>query len=242
MAALCLLLAALPASAQAPQVLYNARITTNFANSSTSVYAKPDKDSAELARYNPGHPIQIVEVLPNYVGILLGGRVGWVLRHRIMDPVPVDPRNTPRFGTVFNRYFATVEGDVPVRAEPDSGSKALITLTRGAKIAFLDISDGWARTIFKRQYGYVDTRLLPELEMTAPTEEAGTEDIPIAVYNSFYDISDNENNINRISNLKVGAARMSRTLQPGEKLDFNGDVGPFSEKNGFKPAGGLVDG
>ena len=35
--------------------------------------------------------------------------------------------------------------------------------TWSADLAWLDVTDGWARTIFKRQYGFVDIRLLPEL-------------------------------------------------------------------------------
>lgn len=242
LAAMMISVLILPAYAAGNKVLYTARISTYFPSSTTLVYAKPDKDSAVLASYKPGLPIQIVDVQPNYVGILLGNKVGWVLRHRIMDPVAVDFENTPRFGTAFNQYFATVGKDVPVKASPDEDSETLITLTRGAMIGFLDVTDGWARTIFKRQYGFVDTRLLPELMMVAQSEEAGTDEIPIAVYNSFYDISENENNINRINNLVVGGERMSRTIEPGQTLDFNNEVGPFTARNGYKPAGGLVDG
>ncbi len=242
LAALLVLLSVLPALAAGKKVLYTAKISTYFPNSTTLVYAKPDKDSAVLANYQPGQAIQIVDVQPNYVGILLGSRVGWVLRHRIMEPVAVDFKNTPRFGTAFNRFFAVIGEDVSVKASPDSDSETLITLTRGAMIGFLDVTDGWARTIFKRQYGYVDTRLLPELMMVAQSEEDGTSEIPIAVYNSFYDISENENNANRINNLIVGGERMSRMIEPGQSLDFNNEVGPFTAKNGYKPAGGLVDG
>lgn len=228
--------------AEAPKVLYEAYITRYFPNSVTNVYTQPDLNSAVLVTYKPGQAIKIVAVEPNYVGILVGSSIGWVLRHRIMEPVAVDFQNTPRFGTVFNRYFATAEKEVTVKAEPDPDSQTLITLKKGAQIGFLDVTDGWARTIFKRQYGYVDTRTLPELQMVAPTEDAGTEDIPIAVYNSFYDVSDSENNIKRINNLVVGGERMSRTLNPGESLDFNKQVGPFQGRNGYMPAGALVDG
>ncbi len=242
LAALMLSAAALPARGAPPKVLYNAKVTLYFPNSTTNAYAKPDLNSQVLASYKPGQPIQIVDVQPNFVGILVDGRVGWVLRHRIMDPVAVDFESTPRFGTAVNQFFAEMGGTVEVKALPDAGSETLITLQKGALLGFLDVQDGWARMIFKRQYGYVDTRKLPELRRVAATEEAGTADIPIAVYNSFYDISDNENNHNRISNLAVGGQRMSKTLQPGQVLDFNGEVGPFTARNGYKPAGALVDG
>ena len=230
-------------SAQAgTEVLYNAKITTNFANSTTKVYAKPDKDSKVLADYKPGRAIEIVEVLPNFVGIKMGGKVGYVLRHRIMDPVALDPVNTPRFGTALNRYFATMTRETEVKAAPDSASETLITLQKGAQLGFLDVQEGWARLILIRQYGYVDTRVLVALEMVAPVENKGTADVPIAVYNSFYNIAQTESNINRMSNLAVGGERMSKVIQPGQSLDFNAEVGPFRASNGYKPAGGLVDG
>ncbi len=236
-----LLLGLTPATA-AVTVLYNAKITTNFSSSTTKVYAKPDKDSKVLADYKPGRAIEVVEVLPNFVGIKVGSKVGYVLRHRIMDPVALDPVNTPRFGTALNRYFATMNKETHVKAAPDSASETLITLQEGAQLGFLDIKDGWARLIFKRQYGYVDTRELAVLEMVAPVETDGTSDVPIAVYNSFYNIAETESNLNRISNLAVGGQRMSKVIQPGQSLDFNAEVGPFRASNGYKPAGGLVDG
>ena len=240
--ALLLSLGAVPAGAAPNRVLYTAKITVYFPNSETRVYEKPDLESKILTAYKPGRDIEVTAVEPNFVQIRLNGGYGWVLRHRIMDPVSADPQTVPRFGTAFNHYFATAERTIEVKAAPSAGSETLITLTEGAQLGFLDVSDGWARTIFKRQYGYVDTRTLGVLEMVAPTAEAGTADVPIAVYNSFYDISDNENNINRINNLVVGGRRMSRTLAPGEALDFNGQVGPFQARNGYKPAGALVDG
>lgn len=239
--ALVLLLSSMPAKAES-QVRYKGIISTYYPNSMTSVYAAPDKDSQVITTLKPGTPIQVMQVDPGYVSILINGKTGWVLRHRIMDVEPLDPASTPRYGTAINHYFATMAGEVHVKAAPDKDSETLITLKAGAQLGFLDVTDGWARTIFKRQYGYVDTRSLPELEMVAPSPEAGTSEVPIAVYNSFYNIADNESNINRISNLAVGGERMSKTLAPGQSMDFNAEVGPFRASNGYKPAGALVDG
>ena len=232
---------ALPAFA-APTVLYYAKISTLSPNSTTIVYAEADLDSKVLDNFKPGHPIQIVEVQPNFVGILMGSKVGYVLRHRIQDPVALDFKNTPKFGTALNQYFATMSQTVDIKAAPNQNSETLITLHEGAQIGFLDVDNGWARTIFKRQYGYIDTRQLAELNMVAASVEEGNEETPIAVYNSFYDISQSENNINRINNLDVGGQRMSKPLAPGQQLDFNNEVGPFRASNGYMPAGALVDG
>lgn len=223
-------------------VVYAAIITRVFGNSFTGVYTEPDTNSKMMATLNPGTPIQIFSVMPDFVGIRLGGDVGYVLRHRISDAVAIDPVSTPRFGTALNRYFATLDRDTAVRDAPDPGAEVLITLGAGTHLGFLDLSDGWARLIFKRQYGYVDTNSLPALRMVSATADAATGDIPLAVYNSFYNIATDKLNLNRINNLIVGSARMDRVMQPGETLDFNGTVGPFRASNGYLEAYALLDG
>ena len=229
------------AAATRKPVLYNARITLNYAGA-TSVYAKADKDSRVLNTFLPGHPIQVVDVLPNYLEIVYGNGTGFVLRHRTMDVVAVDPVNTSPYGVVLSRYFTTLDGEVLVKDAPDDSAKTLITLQPGAKLSFMDITDGWARLIFKRQYAYVNTLSLPDLAMVAPDEASGTGDMPIAVYTSFYNIDTNELNLNRIINLQVCSQRMDRIMQPGEVLNFNQTVGPFRPSSGYKEANGLFEG
>lgn len=245
---LCLMLAAFalitsPAQAEKKPVLYNAIITYEFPNSFSGIYAEPDSDNSRmLGTYQPGTPIEVVEVLPNYVGINYKNGVGYVLRHRIANAIAVDPVNTPRFGTAVNEYFTTLDRETLVKAAPDANSETLITMQAGTMLGFLDITDGWARLIFKRQYGYVDTRTLGELSMVAAAPEEGNSVVPIAVYNSFYNLADTEANLNRIVNLKVCGERMDRVMMPGDELDFNGTVGPFRASFGYLPAPGLVDG
>ncbi len=239
---LCTAAIAPQASAKQQKVLYKAIITYAYENSFTGIYAAPDTQSRMIGTYNPGTPIDIVDVLPGYVAINYQNGIGYVLRHRIDDVVAVDPATTPRFGTAVNQYYTTLDKVTHVKAAPDAGSETLITLQAGAKLGFLDVTDGWARLIFKRQYGYVDTKTLPELAMVAPVADAGTEDTPIAVYNSFYNIAETPSNQNRIVNLKVCGTRMDRIMQPGDVLDFNGTVGPFRANLGYLPAPGLVDG
>ena len=154
----------------------------------------------------------------------------------------LNPSNTPRYGTTVSRYYARLGRTTDVKAAPDASSQTLITLQEGAMLGLIDIVDGWAQLIYHRQYAYVNTEDLPAIAMVAPSEQAGTEDMPIAVFNSFYNIAQNEMNLNRIENLKVGCMRMDRVMAPGETLDFNDSVGPFSARNGYLKAWGLVDG
>ncbi|NLC32689.1 MAG: VanW family protein [Clostridiales bacterium] len=229
-------------------VLYKGSVTTAYGSgSATYVYPtadvqRPNSSVERIGTLKPGSSIDIVDVLPNYVEILYGNSTGFVLRMRIDNVTAVDPAATPRYGTVVSRYFTILNSEINVKSQPHANSETLITLQAGTHLGFVDISDGWARLIFKRQYGYVNTDQLPALEMVAPTVDSASGDIPIAVYNSFYNIAENEMNLNRMENLKVGSQRMDRVMLPGESLDFNGSVGPFSARNGYLKAWSLFEG
>ncbi len=238
---LCALSASASSLAQG-DVLYNAKITMNYPNSFTNVYTAPDKNSSVLGKLNPGNPVQIVEVLPAYLGIVYGGGKGYVIRARVDSVERLDYKNLPPYGVNQLKFYTTFSQDTPIYAEPNASSKVLITMHPGSMVGFIDIVDGWAYLIFKRQYGYVDTRYLNSLKTVAPEVELGDADTPVAVFNSFYKITEDEMNVNRIHNLKLGADRMSIVMQPGQQLDFNNEVGPFSISNGYLEAGALVDG
>ena len=237
-----------PAGAEEKSVLYHATVTTAYGlNSSSAVYPspdvqKPDQTTERLGLLKAGAAIDIIDVLPNYVEILYGHGTGFVLRKRIENVKTLDPVSTPRYGTTVSRYYAELDRDTPVKSAASADSETLITLGAGAYLGFIDIVDGWAQLIFHRQYAYVNTEYLSSIAMVAPVEQAGNSDTPIAVFNSFYNIADNEMNLNRIQNLIVGCMRMDRVMAPGESLDFNGTVGPFNPRNGYLTSWGLFEG
>ena len=247
---LMLVVGAVPLTSQAARkpVLYTGNITTVYGPDSTSgVYPTPDilrpkTNAKRLGTLHAGAKLEIVDVLPNYVEINYGKGTGFVLRLRVENVVALDPSTTAPYGVVTFQYWAEMSGETEVKAAPDSASDTLITLQQGAKLAFIDVTDGWARVIFKRQYGFVSTAALPDLQMVAPSLEDADKDAPLAVFNSFYDISTTEANLNRIVNLEVCGTRTDRVMQPGESLDFNRTVGPFSARNGYLQANGLFEG
>ncbi|NLD52906.1 MAG: hypothetical protein GX650_08400 [Clostridiales bacterium] len=229
-------------------VLYTAVVTMAYgADSGSGIYPtpdvqKPNQSTRRLGTLRAGSKLEVVDVLPNYVEINYKGGTGFILRKRIDKVVALDPSTTPPYGVVPFRYFSTLDKETPVMAAPDTGAEVLITLQKGARLAFIDMENGWAKLIFKRQYGYVNTALLPDLQMVAPSPEGGDSQTPIAVYTSFYNIATNDANLNRMINLEVCGQRMARVMQPGEMLDFNKTVGPFHPRYGYKTAPGLVDG
>ena len=236
------------AQAEEKPVLYRGITTTIYGmHSTTGVYfdatvQRPKPDTKRMNTLQAGTPIDIVDVLPNYVEIRQGSKTGFVLRHRIENVQPVNPATTPPYGVTAMRYYTTLDKETVVRAEAEAGADVLITLQAGTRLAFMDVNNGWAQLIFKRRYGYVNTADLPELRMPAPTMEQANDDVPLAVFNSFYDISTTGSNPNRMINLAVCGERTERVMQPGETLDFNRSVGPFNARNGYVKANSLYEG
>ena len=242
--ALCLLfsLTALPAQAAEKKaeltVIYNGIITRRFANSYTNVYEAMDSDSKVIKTMNAGNKIEIVEVTPGWVGIKLGAKsVGYVLRHRIDVTENLDPVHTPDYPIAPQEYYAVIDRDVEVKADKDRESATLSTLTAGARVSICGIEEGWAKVIHKRVWGYINTNDLAELYPVADSIEAADSLTPISVFTSFY--SDNPD---RIVNLGVCCNFISKTLQPGETMNFNNEVSPFNAANGYRLAPVLKDG
>ena len=133
--ALIILMGALPAAgAENKPVIYRGQITRVYGNDSASyVYPTPDVQSPDastkrIGTLKAGTPIDIVDVLPNYVEIKFGRGTGFVIRKRIDSVVALDPVTTPRYGTVVSRYYTTLDRETHVKAAPDPESKTLITL------------------------------------------------------------------------------------------------------------------
>ena len=218
-------------------VLYNAIITMNYPKSTTSVYAQMDRLSKILDTYRAGKRLQVTAVYPNWIEIKMGDKLGYVLRNRVDQVTPVDPVNTPPYGVEVYTYYAEITQETPVLFQPEPDAEILNVLTAGAKVALLGVENGYAKLVHKREYGYIDTRLLKEITPVAPSVELGDADTPISVFCSFY--SDNPD---RIKNLELACQRLMRVMEPGEVLLFNETVGPFTKGNGYYPAPVLTDG
>ena len=232
---LTLIMSTLPA--QAAKVLYNAIVTRNYKNSTTTVYAEMDKNSKKLVYYKPGAKLQVTAVYPGWVEVVYKNTVGYILRNRVDEVIPVDPVNTPPYGVEKYNFWAIISQDTPVLDAPDASGTQLSLLTEGAKIAIIGVENGWAKMIYHRQYAWIDTRLLDALLPVAESPEYGTDDTPISVFVSFYNTNED-----RISNLRVACGYLNRTMQTGELLDFNKSVGPFTKARGYLPAPVLIDG
>ena len=227
---------ALPAlPARAAEGLYLGEITRRFVESSTNIYAEMDKNSKVLKNVDPGFKITITGIYPQWVSIDLNGREAYVLRKRIDVLSTIDPVNTPPYPTMECAYYTEVDRTVDVKMAKDPGSDTLSTLTAGARISIVGMEDGWAKVIWCKSnnamYGYLDSRELKEIYPVSRIPESAAPGEPISTFTSFYN-----NNPDRIVNLAVTGSYISGVVQPGERVDFNGHVAPFTAGRGYRLA------
>jgi uncharacterized protein YgiM (DUF1202 family) len=234
----CLLLASSAMAESAP--LYTGQLRT-----SAPLFASPDGKSEQTAMLSAGSRVKILEVWPGWLLVRdKAARTGYVQRSRMSDTsvLPLNPTATPAYSTVPCGFLAWVSDQAAVREEPDEQAAKLTLLRQGARLALIDIQDGWARVIFHRQYGYINTNQLSEI-LPFNLAEASGDDAPIAAYTSFYKTTSDGSNFNRIVNLNVACERMAQQrLLEGDRLDFNRQIGPFSRRNGYLAANVLVKG
>lgn len=222
-------------------VLYNARLIK-----AAPLKEKPDKTLENLTILSEKEKIEILELYPDWVLIRTSKDQTGYIQRRYIDfnrVEPADPAITPKYPAILSEYISWVSQETALRTEANSDSDAIITLSPGVRLAIIGIENGWAKLIYHRQYAFVDTRHLSELLPLEPTAQNADSNAPIAAYTSFYRLSTDENNLNRILNISVANERMRPfIISPGETFDFNRDAGPYNKRAGYFPAFILVDG
>ena len=192
-----------------------------------------------------GRRVWVLELNPTFAKIRFDEDrvVGYIRRVCLEDPVIVNSFTTPPYGVDFNHFIASVSApDAPITTQPGGGD-TLITLHVGARVSFIGFQDGYGKVIYHREYGYLDSRLLGEITMVYDVPETAGTDAPIASYTSFYKISTDESNQNRMANIGVACGKLRNFFFPAfAELDFNRDMGPYKASSGYMPAGVLVDG
>lgn len=237
--ALCLLLPLFSAGAAEEPAIYTGQSRLDL-----RILAEQSTEAASLGIVPKNRTMEILKVEPYWAKIRYNGKTGYIRRSSIIDTSvkTVNPATTPPYSTVECDWLAWVAGDAPILTAPQADAEVLITMHDGARLALLDIEDGWGRLIYHRQYAYINTNALSEIQPINKTYEAGS-DAPLAAYTSFYRITTDESNINRMLNLQVACDRFTLyTLSQGDRLDFNKHIGPYSRSVGYMPANALVKG
>lgn len=241
---LCLLAVALttlsPALGQEESVaLYTAK-----ALKQTILRQEKDKESQSTGTVAESERIKIYQVDPTWVLVQgqKSGAKGYMLRDRIYTVEPVDPVNTPPYGVEKFKYIGVTTAQTKVYYEPNLAAESYVTLEPGAQIAILDIADGWGRVIRWRSYAYVDMRAIGDLVPVSYTDSPISGETPIAAYTSYYSVATHQSNVSRMLNIEVACEKLSVVFEPGEELDFNRVLGPYSKASGYEPAPILAGG
>ncbi len=169
-------------------------------------------------------------------------KIGYIKRDKIEQVEPVDPVNTPPYGTQKSTYICRTADVCHVRKSMSDEDACWVVLNPGTMLSIWRIKDGWAVVPYWRTYGYIRMEELTDLIPVSPTDTPIRADTPIAAYTSFYSMSDSDINMNRLVNIDVACQRLTRVLEPGESFDFNRMVGPYRKSNGYKKAIVLING
>ncbi|MBR6568982.1 MAG: VanW family protein [Clostridia bacterium] len=227
--------------------LYTTKIKAFTANgTSIRMRARQSNDSRVVCSIRAGKTITVYAVYPTYVLAEYNGNVGYITRTWIDENmVNLDPENNPPYGVVPHKYVATVTGDpTPVYKAPSlSADTHAIKPGIGSKVAILDFVNGFAKVIMWRSYGYIHASQLTDLVVVAQGDEPMSQETPIAAFSSFFEYNTGkEGNEGRCLNIVRSCELMTRTMQPGEELDFNAQIGPYKRSNGYHPAPVLIAG
>lgn len=226
--------------AHAAEVLYTGRLMDT-----TQVLAQPAKGADVVGIISSRYTVDILEILPDWLLVRANDITGYIQR-RSMDDTKVkilDPAVTPQYPAILSNYLGWVAEEADVLDAPSATAKVLITMQPGARLAFVAMEDGWAKLIYYRQYAYVDSRKLSELQPVYELARDADGGSPIAAFTSFYRITTDETNIGRMKNITVANERMAPlVIEPEGRFDFNKQVGPYRASSGYFPANVLVDG
>ena len=206
------------------------------------LYSDRSTDSKPVVQLKDSAKVEIL-----YVGIMwciarYNDTLGYIKRDKIAYVTPVDPVNTPPYGVQKSTYVATAKNNVHVRKSMSTQDDSWVVLNPGTMLSIWRVQDGWGIVPYMRHYGYIDMTELTDLITVSPTDDPLSADTPIAAYTSYYKMVQTEINKGRIINISVACQRLSRVMEPGEKLDFNKNVGPYRRSTGYQPAWVLVNG
>ncbi len=195
-----------------------------------------------LFRVGGATKVDVLYVDPLWAIVRYQGQIGYVKRHRILDVSAPFSETTPPYGVQKHQYVAVTKDTAEVRVSMSHEDYCWAILNPGTTLSIWKIEGEWAVVNYWRTYGYIHISDLTDLRTVSPTDQALNDDTPIAAYTSYYKYDSSETIQNRIHNISVGVKRMSVVLKPGQVLDANATMGPYSETNGYLKAGALVDG
>lgn len=232
---LALLITAIPSHSSAavgrmPQPKYS-----GIAASNLFIRTERSREADTVGHYTSGSKVLIVSYDPEWLTVVKGGEndwvTGYVLRHVVTDIKKLEGTRLP-FGATPAAFVGTMIRDTELHSEPDEESDTFFTLTEGAKVAIIEMKDGWAKVIYWRMYGYFYMGNVKDVTPVYDAEAAQSGDL-IAAFMSFYKLTDDEMNQNRIVNIKTACDYIAIVLEPGAKFSFDETAGPYQGPRGY---------
>ena len=208
----------------------------------TSAYSVRSIYVDRLFRVGGATKVDVLYLDPLWAIVRHKGQIGYVKRHRILDVKPVDPVNTPPYGVQKHQYVAVTADTAEVRVSMSHDDYCWAILKPGTTLSIWQFDGEWAVVNYWRTYGYIHISDLTDIRTVSPTDQALNDDTPIAAYTSYYKYNSTEIIQNRMHNIDVGIQRMSVVLKPGQELDANDTMGPYTLENGYLEAGALAEG
>ena len=208
----------------------------------TSAYAVRSIYVDRLFRVGSATKADVLYLDPLWAIVRVRGQIGYVKRHRILDVKAVDTVNTPPYGVQKHQYVAVTADTAEVRVSMSEEDYCWAILNPGTTLTIWQFDGEWAVVNYWRTYGYIHISDLTDIRTVSPTDDALNDDTPIAAYTSYYKVNSTQTIQNRMHNIDVGIQYMSVVLKPGQQLDANATMGPYTLGNGYLEAGALSDG
>lgn len=208
----------------------------------TSAYSVRSIYVDRLFRVGSATKVDVLYLDPLWAIVRLKGQIGYVKRHRMLDVKPVNSEVTPPYGVQKHQYVAVTADTAEVRVSMSHEDYCWAILKPGTTLSIWQFDGEWAVVNYWRTYGYIHISDLTDIRTVSPTDQALNDDTPIAAYTSYYKYNSTEIIQNRMHNIDMGIQYMSVVLQPGETLNANDTMGPYTLANGYLEAGALADG
>jgi len=213
-----------------PQAKYIGIAQTNL-----FIRVERSTDASTVGHFTNGSKISIIDYDPEWLTVVSGTEKQWVsgfvLRKYVADIRQQEGTHLP-YGTTPAKYIGTIGRATELFVEPDDKSDAFFHLTEGTRVAILEIENGWAKVIYWRLYGYFHMSSVVDLCPVYAADSAASGDF-ISGFMSFYNMSEEDINQNRISNIKLACDYISIMMPPGFEFSFDEIAGPYRGERGY---------
>lgn len=234
-ALLLMMAAALPFALATEESKMPTPIYSGVTTSNLFIRTERSQEAESVGMLEMGEKALILAYDPEWVTVVKGNEKSWVtgyvLRHKVDEIKMLEGAEYP-FGTTPASYIGVIAKDTKLYPGPKAEGDALFTLREGARVAILEIEDGWAKVIYWRQYGYFYMDAVKDLSPVFGEQMAKPGDM-ISAFISFYRIDSEGLNPNRMLNIAKACEYIAIEIPPGGEFAFDSVAGPYRGDRGY---------